>query len=186
MAASLKSFDWRSLQKLLDPKSTGDLNAFLEKMPHNVGQTVLIAAGIAWAMAGALGLYTSIQVRQLTELRGELVKSEALTPIVPIIRDVPIAEKDIKAFIEKVQKNYQGLKVTSNKSNIVITSSQTRDFAKFREVVGHIQNGGSEWRVSLDKLCVGRECTSQDKLGIALKVNKVSVEKPSSIGEEAK
>jgi hypothetical protein len=42
-----------------------------------------------------------------------------------------------------------------------------------------MQNGGSGWRVSLDKMCVGRECGDKDKLGVSLKVNKVSVENPS-------
>lgn len=180
MTSVLKDFDWRSLQKYLDPKSTGDLNAFLEKLPQHAGQTVLIAAGIAWAMAGVLGLYTSIQMRQLTELRGELAKAEALTPIVPKIRDVPIPDKDITTFIGRVQKNYPSLRVISNKAVVTITSAQTSDFAKFREAVGHIQNGGSEWRVSLEKLCVGRECKANDKLGISLKINKVSVEKPAA------
>ena len=179
MALDLKSFDWRSLQKYMDPKSSGDLNAFLEKLPQNAGQTVLVAAGIAWAMAGAMGLYASIQAKQLTELRAELVKSEALTPIVPKISDVPINPQEVEAFVKKVTKAYQGLNITSSGSTIVITSGQTSNFAKFREAIGHMQNGGSGWRVSLDKLCVGRECGDSDKLGISLKVNKVSVENPA-------
>lgn len=186
MDLNLKSFDWRSLQKYMDPKSSGDLNAFLEKLPQNAGQTVLIAAGIAWAMAGALGLYTSIQTRQLTELRAELAKAEALTPIVPKISDVPIDKKEVEAFIGKVSKAYDGLNIKANGSTIVITSGQTSNFAKFREAIGHMQNGGSGWRVTLDKLCVGRECGDKDKLGIALKVNKVSVENPSAGGAAAK
>ena len=32
----LKNFDWRSLQKYLDPKASGDLNAFLEKYNMDV------------------------------------------------------------------------------------------------------------------------------------------------------
>src|SRR5690606_30070816 len=99
-----KNFDWRSLKKYTDPKVSGDLNAFLEQLPQNAGQSILIAAGIAWAMAGALGLYTSIQARQLTEFRAELAKAEALKPIVPIIKDVPIDPKEVSAFVEKVSK----------------------------------------------------------------------------------
>lgn len=181
MALDLKGFDWRSIQKLMDPKSAGDLNVFLEKLPQNAGQTVLIAAAVAWAMAGALGLYTSIQIRSLTELRGELAKAEALTPIVPKISDVPIDPAAVKTFIDKVSKSYQGLTLKVNGSSIIITSGQTSDFAKFREAIGHMQNGGDGWRVTLDKLCVGRECNDQDKLGVTLKVNKVSVENPAPV-----
>lgn len=186
MLADLKKFDWRSLQKYMDPKSTGDLNAFLEKLPQNAGQSVLIAAGIAWAMAGTLGLYTTIQVKQLTELRAELKEAEALTPIVPKISDVPIPTAEVDAFIKKVSKTYEGLKLQVNGSTIIITSGQTSNFAKFREAIGHMQNGGSGWRVSLEKLCVGRECGQQDKLGISLKVNKVSVETPPPSAAKSK
>lgn len=179
MALDLKKFDWSSLKKYTDPKSTGDLNAFLEKLPQHAGQTVLIAAGIAWAMAGTVGLYATIQAKQLTELRAELKEAEALTPIVPTIKDVPIDTKEVGAFIEKVKKSYDGLNLQVKGSTIVITSASTGDFAKFREAIGHMQNGGSGWRVTLDKLCVGRECGKADKLGISLKVNKVSVENPT-------
>ncbi len=186
MAVDFKNFDMSVLKKLMDPKSSGDLNAFLEKLPQNAGQTVLIAAGIAWAMAGALGLYASIQARQLTELRAELKEAEALTPIVPTIKDVPIAKEEVEAFIKKVTPNYNGLNMTVNGSTIVITSGQTSNFAKFREAIGHMQNGGSGWRVTLDKLCVGRECGNTDKLAVSLKVNKVSVENPTPAAGSAK
>lgn len=175
----LKKFNWRSLQKYMNPKSADDLNVFLEKLPQHAGQTVLIAAGIAWAMAGALGLYATIQAKALTELRAEFQKADALTPIVPKISDVPINETEVAAFIKKVQKSYPDLKLQSNKSAITIMAGQTNKFAQFREAISHMQNGGSGWRVTLDKLCVGRECTAGDKLGVSLKVNKVSVENPT-------
>lgn len=185
MAFDFKKFDWRSLQKYMNPKSTEDLNAFLEKLPQHSGQTVLIAAGIAWAMAGALGLYASIQAKALTELRAEYQKADALTPIVPVISDVPISNTEVAAFLKKVEKSYPDLKLVANGSNIVITSGQTSNFAEFREAIGHMQNGGSGWRVTLDKLCVGRECSAGDKLAVSLKVNKVSVENPAP-GDAAK
>lgn len=185
MAFDLKKYDLTAaIKKMADPKAAGDLNAFLEKLPQNSGQTVLIAAGIAWAMAGALGLYTSIQVRQLSDFRAELAKDQALTPIVPKISDVPIPSAELDAFVKKVSQSYQGLNITVNGSTIIITSQQTSNFAKFREAIGHMQNGGSGWRVSLEKLCVGREC-GNDKLGVSLRVNKVSVENPAPVAAGA-
>lgn len=180
MDLDLKKIDLSIMKKLMDPKSAGDLNAFLEKLPQNAGQTILIAAGIAWAMAGALGLYATIQAKALTELRAELKEAEALTPIVPTIKDVPIATAEVEAFIKKVTDSYKGLTLSVNGSNIVITSPQTSNFAQFREAISHMQNGGSGWRVSLEKLCVGRECGQSEKLAVSLKVNKVSVENPAT------
>lgn len=176
MALDLKKFDMTMVKKMMDPKAAGDLNVFLERLPQNAGKTVLIAAGIAWAMAGALGLYASIQATALTELRAKLMEAEALTPIVPKIQDVPIDGEEVKAFVEKTKTAYPGLAFEVSGSSILITSSRTSDFSMFREAIGHMQNGGSGWRVSLDKLCVGRECDKNYKLAVSLKVNKVSVE----------
>ncbi|HEU4839008.1 MAG TPA: hypothetical protein VFS88_06320 [Micavibrio sp.] len=178
MDLNLKNLDG-AFKKLLDPKSSGDLNVFLEKLPQNAGNTVLIAAGIAWAMAGALGLYASIQARQLTELRAELKKAEALTPIVPKISDVAVPKADLQKFVEQAKETYKGLNFAISGSNIVITGPQTSYFARFREAISHVQNGGAQWRVSMNKLCVGRECGNKDKLGVSLKINKVSVENPA-------
>lgn len=176
MAFGTKKLDMSLIKKAMDPKAAGDLNAFIEKLPQNAGQTALIAAGIAWAMAAALGLYASVQATSLTELRAKLMEAEALTPIVPKIQDVPIAAEEIKAFSDEAKKAYPNLLFEVNGSSILITSSRTGDFGMFREAMGHMQNGGSGWRVSLDKLCVGRECDQNHKLAVALKVNKVSVE----------
>lgn len=166
----------------MDPKSAGDFNIFLEKLPHNAGQAVLIAAGIVWATAGALGLYASIQGQNLTELRATYKEAQALTPIVPKINDVPIDKDEVTAFVDKVKDSYSGLNFQVNGSSIIITSPTTADFAQFREAISHMQNGGTGWRVTLEKLCVGRECDQQHKLAVSLKVNKVSVEQVDAGG----
>ncbi len=174
---SMKSFDWRSLQKYTSPKAAEDLNGFLEKLPQNVSHSLLIAAGIAWGMAGVLGLFTTVHIQKLTELRAELEEAQALQPIVPKIKDAAVNPKEVKVFEEKVRDTYHGLDIRSNGSSIAITSSSTAQFAQFREAIGHVQNGGSGWRVNVDRLCVGREC-GQHALAASLKINKVSVDKP--------
>ncbi len=174
----LKSLDLTFLKKLADPKLSGDLNAFLEKLPHNAGQTVLLAAGIAWAMAGALGLFTTIQVKQMTELRAKLKETQALKPTVPVIKDVAVDSAEVASFSKELKDIYKNLDITQSESSITITSNSTANFGQFREAVGHVQNGGVGWRVTLDKLCVGRECDNNQKLGAVLRVNKVSVESP--------
>lgn len=176
----LKSFDLSILKKLSDPKLAGDLNIYLENLPERAGQTILIAAGIAWAAAAASGLFATMQMQKLTELRNTTKEAQALVPVVPKISDNPIAESEIEAFIEKTEKSYPDLKFQKNGPSIIITSSTTANFGEFREAIGHVQNGGSGWRVALQKLCVGRECDAQYKLAVALSINKVSVESPQT------
>ena len=164
------------IKKLSSPQAAGDLNKFLEGMPQAAGQTALIAAGVAWISAGAFGLYTNIQLKTLTEMRAKLAETQALQPLVPRITDVPVSQEDVQKFADSMQASYPGLQIKTQGPAIYITSDSTTAFGQFREAVGHVQNGGSGWRVSVDRLCVGREC-EQVKLGALLKINKVSVDK---------
>lgn len=174
--SSFKNFDLRSLKKLADPKSSEDLNQFLEALPKNAGQTILIIAGVVWAAAGALGLFTTIQVQKLTELSAEFEEAEAQLPPVPVVRDVPVRPDDVKEFAESMNKTYKDLNIIAKGATIEITGKETRVFGQFREAIGHVQNGGAGWRVNIARLCVGREC-DRFPLFAELKINKVSVDK---------
>ena len=171
---SLKDFDWRSLKKFASPKASEDLNTFLEKLPQNTGQTMLIIAGIAWGAAGAIGLYTTVQLQKFTEIRAEFQEAQALKPKVPQIKDVAVNPNDVKKFVEQMSGIYGGLKISANGPKITVTANSTSNFGQFREAVGHVQNGGSGWRVNIDRFCVGRECDKYP-LYASLSINKVSV-----------
>lgn len=172
--SAFKDFDYRSLKKYMDPKASEDFNRFLEDLPKNTGQTILIVAGVVWAVAGALGLYTSVQVKELTSLRAELENTKALKPPVPKIVDVAVNRDEVEKFAEEMRNIYRGINITGKGSTITITASSTGNYAEFREAIGHVQNGGSGWRVSVESLCVGREC-ARNPLSASLKINKVSV-----------
>lgn len=174
---NFKVQNFQSLQKYLQPKAVGDFNNLLESLPQTVGNRVLIAAGIAWIAAGALGLYTFIETGKMIELRAKLSDMKSLKPLVPKIKDVPVTQEEVGKFTQELSTIYRGLSIKSQGSTIQITASDTSRFAEFREAVGHVQNGGNGWRVSVDRLCVGREC-DKDKLAVLLKINKVSVDKP--------
>lgn len=172
-----KKFDWRSLQNYFSPQATSDLNEFLEKMPQNAGNAVLIAAGIAWMAAAAFGLFTTMKVQELTEMRAELKETQAKRPSVPTIRNVPVNQNKLRRFVSDLERLYPNLIVKQQGSSIFIGAGELPLFGTFREAVGHVQNGGTGWRVKVDNICVGRECR-REKLAALLRINKVSVEKP--------
>ncbi len=174
VSQSLKGFDWRSLKKYASPKAADDLNLFLEKLPQNTGQTMLIVAGVTWAVAAAVGLFTTVQLQKLTEIRAEFQDAQALQPKIPTIRDVGVNRAEVESFIGELKTIYTGLEISGGGSTVTLTANSTRDFGQFREAVGHVQNGGSGWRVNVDKFCVGRECDRYE-LSATLKINKVSV-----------
>lgn len=173
----LKDFDWRSLKKLTSPQAAEDLNQFIEKLPQNTNNTLLIIAGVVWAAAGATGLFATIHMKTLTELRAELSEAKALIPAVPSLKNVPVNKKDVDAFVEKTAMVYPNLRIKSQGAAIEVMAESTAYFGQFRESIGHIQNGGSGWRVNIENICVGREC-SKKPLMANLKINKVSVNMP--------
>ena len=173
-----KNFNPAALQKYFSAKGTQDLNIFLENLPEKAGRNVLIASGIIWAMAAALGVFTIMQTTSLTELRAQLAETKAIKPAVPIIRDVPVDAGSVEVFAESAAQIYRGLQVKPRDAQNEISSTRTADFVEFREALGHVLNGGEGWRVSLDRLCVGRECEGGAKLYALLKINKVQIDPP--------
>jgi len=175
---NLKSFDWRSLKKYTSPQASADLNKFLEKLPQNTNQTMLGIMGVAWVCAAALGLYTTLQMQSFTELRTELQEMEAVRPVVPQLKNIAASANDVARFVKQTEKTYRNVKISAKKSSVVLEAKNTAFFGQFREAIGHVQNGGSGWKIEIDRLCVGRECKGSH-LSAILKVNKISVEKPS-------
>ncbi|MEZ5814886.1 MAG: hypothetical protein R3E13_09270 [Alphaproteobacteria bacterium] len=174
LGRSSRNFDWRSLKKYAGPHAADDLNRFLEKLPQNTGQTMLVIAGVAWAAAGGIGLFTTVQMQKLTEIRAELQEAKALKPQVPEIKDVAVDAKSVEKFAKQMEEIYGGLQISASRSTITLTASSTGAFGQFREAIGHVQNGGSGWRVNIDRFCVGRECEKYP-LYASLRINKVSV-----------
>ncbi len=173
----LKNFDWHKLKKLADPGAANDLNAFLEKLPQNAGQTALIAAGIAWGMAAAIGLYATVQIQALTTMRAELQEASAMNPPVPDVRNVPINPSVVQEFVRGAQDIYRGVDMKAQGPAVTITATSTRSFPEFREAVGHVQNGGQGWRVNVDRLCVGRECSNY-QLAATLRISRIDITNP--------
>ena len=104
---------------------------------------------------------------------------KAVKPLVPTLRDVPVSRNEVTEFYNSFAATYPMLDIKQSGPSIQISAKSTALFGAFREAIGHVQNGGNGWRVSVDKLCVGRECGG-NSLAVLLKINKVSVDKPAS------
>jgi len=161
----MKKFDFNklnaSINKYLSPQGMNDVNRFLEQMPLRAGYGVLIAGGIVWFLSGLAVVYATTVAKDVADIRTELIKSEALKPVVPQIIKQPVASSELSDFIDKISPLYNNITITSNGSKIVVTSTSGRYFGAFREAINHVYNGGQGWRLSLESMCVGRECVGQ-------------------------
>lgn len=171
---AIQKFDVNALNKLAAPQAAEDLNTFLEKMPQNAGQTMLIVAAVVWSAAGAVGLFATVQLQTMSQVKLELQEAKALKPIVPVVKRKPVNASKVKAFTEDMSSIYKGLEIKPSGAAINITSTSTAAFGQFREAIGHVQNGGSGWKMDIEKLCVGRECGDK-ALKATLRINTISV-----------
>lgn len=173
------SFDIKSLQKYMNPQSADDFSRFLDVVPQHAGKGALIAGGIAWGFVAAIGLFTVMQVKDLTELRSKLQEAEAVKPIVPTMKMVPVPADQLKRLTDDLKKVYPDLQINVSGSKVTIQSKKTSDYDLLREAMGHIVNGGVGWKVSVESLCIGRECKT-NALDSSIKVEKIIIENPQT------
>lgn len=177
----MKTFDFKALNakltKYMSPQAMMDMNKFLENMPVRAGYAVLIAGGFTWFLGGLALVYATTVAQNVADIRAELVKSEALKPVVAQLRQTPVAEADIRAFTKLVDPRYNDVSITApGGGKITVVSGDGRYFGAFREAINHAYNGGQRWRLSLDTMCVGRDCDGPFLSG-TFNVNTLSVER---------
>lgn len=170
-------FDLNSLNKYLSAQAMGDLNIFLEQLPMRAGHGVLIAAGVVWLFAGMAVVYSTVIAKDVAEIRAELVKSEALMPVVPKLVELPVEDSELQGFVDRVDPLYTNVSLTKIENKLILQSASGRYFGAFREAINHAYNGGQGWRLSLESLCVGRECEKGVFLKGEFKVNRLLVQR---------
>jgi hypothetical protein len=174
----MKKFDLNSfnalVNKYLSPQGMNDLNRFLEEFPARAGYGVLIAGGIVWLIAGLGIVYATTLAKNVSDIRTELIKTEALKPVVPTISTQAVSSDEIANFAARTNPLYKDINITSIRDTINVASSSGRYFGAFRESINHAYNGGTRWRLAIDYLCVGRECQNGFLQG-SFKVNTLSI-----------
>lgn len=176
---STQSLNFSQLAKYLKPEAGDDFNRFLDSVPDHVGKAALIAAGIAWASAAGLGLFTMIKTQELAAAKAELDEKQAVKPSVPSLNKVSAKKSQIEALIKDIEPMYEGLEFRVNNNKVTVLSKSLQGYPQFRDALGHLANIQPNsrrpvWVASIDSLCVGRECKS-DKLVATVSLSTVEV-----------
>lgn len=175
---NLNNIDWNVIKRYTSPQAVKDFDAFLDALPVNAGYNALIAAGIAWIIAGGAVLFTSMEVDRVSTLRTELAKVESLQPPIPLLNYFPVGKADIDTLGKKITATYPGLSVvTTGDGKVTISASDTDYFPQFLAGVSTMQYGGKNWRVTTDSMCAGIEC-KVSKLVATLKVDVATIGAP--------
>jgi hypothetical protein len=173
-----KKIDWNMLKRYTSPQAVKDFDRFLDSLPLNVGYNALIAAGLAWVLAGGAVFFTSIETAKVSKVRTALAQVRALQPPIPVLKYTPVSQATLKALEEKLEKTYKGISLkTGVDGEVTVSAADTDFFPQFLGAISALQRGGKNWKVRIDTLCVGREC-AVSKLLAVLKVESVRVGEP--------
>lgn len=168
-----------TLKRYLSPGAYKDLDVFVEQLPMRAGQGLIIAGVAAWLMAGLAITYVTMQANHIMQLRADILKAEALKPTVPVINRAAADGKSVDEFAKKLAELYKQLSVSARGNRIELRAATTDKYGAFREAVGHAFNGGPGWRLSVDEMCVGRECEGNQGLYGTFSVFRLQVDKPT-------
>jgi hypothetical protein len=119
-------------------------------------------------------VFATTVAKDVAEIRTELIKSEALKPVVPTIQVTDVSVQDVAKLVEKISPLYKDVNISASGSSIKVASGSGRYFGAFREAINHAYNGGQGWRLTLESLCVGRECEGSFLAG-QFKVSRLKV-----------
>ena len=176
----MSNFDLKSLNaainKYLSPQGMDDFNHFLEEIPIRVGYGILVAAGIVWLISGLGIVYATTIAKDVAAIRAELIKSEALKPVVPTITATAVPTAALARFSNRVNPLYKDINIVATGGLLSVSSSSGRYFGAFREAINHAYNGGQRWRLAIEHLCVGRECKGGFLQG-SFKVNTLKIQR---------
>lgn len=158
---ALASFDWRQLQKFMNPQAIKDIDKFLDRLPITVGYNAIIAAALVWLFAGVAFMFASGETEKATELRAELLAVEALKPPIPEVAYTLVSKAALEEMVDRVSEiGYPELTLKAEGDGTLKVTGPTTALAQFVNALGHIAFGDRGWRVELQSLCVGDECDS--------------------------
>lgn len=171
------------MQKYMNGESVKDLDRFLDNLPMAVGYPALAAAGVAWVLAGMSALFAAGEIEKATQLRAELMKVEALQPPVPRVVYSSVSKTQLEQVLKNVNGLYPGITVTaSGEGQVTLSGGQVGYYPQFRAAISHIQSVERNWRVSIQDMCMGRECNGGG-LSATLKVDLARIDTPAPAAE---
>jgi len=174
----MSKVDWGSIKRHTSSLNIKDIDSFLDALPINVGYNALMAAGIAWVIAAGAIFFASMETEKVSKLHASLMEVQALQPPIPQLKFTPVNTTVLKALSDKITGTYKGVSlVPSSDGTVTVTGQDTDYFPQFLASISYLQRGGKNWKTSLSKMCVGRDCGGS-KLSATLKIEAVSIAEP--------
>lgn len=156
-------FDLARLQRSLSDEGVRNFNDFVENLPRRTSKNILIAAGVAWAFVGLCALYINIITASVAELRAEVLKTDALKPLVPSIVETGAPAAELTPKMDMAKKVFKELTINVSDGNINIGGEDAKLYGAFMQTAYAIMSLGEGYKVTLKELCEGSACKDATK-----------------------
>jgi len=185
MAINFRKFNLASLQRYTSPQAVKDLDSFLDALPINVGTNALIAACFTFLVAGVSVWFTAQELEKVSQLHEDLTNIKALQPPVPVLKEIPVDIKTLKPAGDKIASTFSGIKVVAGAGSVKISAQDSDYFPQFLAAISYLQRSGRNWKVSVNAMCLGRDCKGP-QLYADLKVSTITFGEPAKITRSGK
>lgn len=174
----MAKFNMELMQRYLSPDGMQGLDSFIESMPQRVGKSILIAGAIAWATAAGCLLYANLISESTAKLRTELVKSEALKPIVPTIEETDVPAAEMNGKIEQIKKTFKEMGITVSDGKVTISSEEPKMYGAWLQSIYLVMGLGEGYKITMKDMCQGSECKAKSNksfLSASFDVKKLNI-----------
>lgn len=156
-------FDFATIQRSLSDEGVRGFNDFVENLPKRTSKNILIAAAVAWAMAGLCCVYINIMATNVATLRAEVLKTDALKPMVPTVIENNALAADLTPKMDLSKKAFKELTINVSDGNITVSATDGKQYGPFMQTAYAVMALGEGYKITLKELCEGSGCTTANK-----------------------
>lgn len=178
-----QKFDLDRLKRLTSAEGMKGFDEFVDAMPQRLSQSLLIIAGVVWALVGVAIVFANIKTEDIANLRSEVLKTEAVRPNVPNISETPVSTAEIRTKIATTQDVYENINFTISDGRIEISTNDNKQYGPFIQTIYSIMSLGSGYKITLNSYCEGANCQESGNrafLSATFNVNKLEVQSNES------
>ncbi len=157
-----QKFDFDRLKRLASSEGFKGIDEFVDAMPHRVSKSILIAAGVVWATVAIAVVFANIKTEDITKLRADVLKAEAVVPKVPNINEIPVSADEIQSKITVTEKVYEGISFKIQEGGIQISSNDQKLYGPFMQSIYSVMSLGAGYKITLTSYCEGKNCQQSD------------------------
>ena len=156
-------FDIARIQRTFSDESMRNFNDFVENLPKRTSKNILIAAAVSWAFVGVCAVYINIMSSSVATLRADVLKADALKPLVPAITEISVPAAEMTPKLETAKKVFTGLNINVADGNVALSAEDSKLYGAFLQTSYAVMSLGEGYKVTLKELCEGAQCKDKNK-----------------------